>query len=160
MTATTDPTPTEGPRQSGWRLAARDQPGDYYREVEVVTKRTHFTESIGVVLNADGTLLDAIPAKAADRAGLGSGMKLVAVNSRRWSPAVLRTALAGTRTADGPLELLLENDELFRTYRLDYHGGDVYPDLERDPSQPVDLFTDIFQARASPSGPGKPRQPK
>jgi hypothetical protein len=43
--------------------------------------------------------------------------------------------VAATRTASGPLELLIENGEYFRTYALEYHEGARYPRLERIPSK-------------------------
>ena len=72
-----------------------------------------------------------IPGSAAYAAGVGPGIKLVAVNGRRWSKEVLREALRATKATDAPLELLLENRDFFKTYSIDYHGGEQYPHLER-----------------------------
>ena len=56
-------------------------------------------------------------------------MKLVAVNGRRWSPDGLREAIKAAKNSKEPIELLIENDEYYRTYALDYHGGERYPHL-------------------------------
>ncbi len=37
------------------------------------------------------------------------------------------------RTSTAPLELLMVNDSFYRTYSIDYHGGERHPVLERDP---------------------------
>ena len=56
--------------------------------------------------------------------------------------AHLSSALAGQ-----PLELLVENAEYYRTYKLNYHGGEHYPHLERITGQP-DLLNQIIKSHA------------
>ena len=43
------------------------------------------------------------------------------------------------------IELLAENGEFYKTYRLDYHGGDRFPHLERIAGKP-DLLSDCETA--------------
>jgi len=40
----------------------------------------------------------------------------------------------------------VENTEYYKTYSLDYHGGEKYPHLVRDESKP-DLLGEIIKAR-------------
>ncbi|HXY02956.1 MAG TPA: M61 family peptidase, partial [Terriglobales bacterium] len=82
----------------------------------------------------------------AAQAGIGPGMKLVAVNGRRFSGDVLRDALRAGKNGSEPLQLLIENTDYFRTSNLNYHGGEKYPHLVRDGSRP-DLLTDIIRPR-------------
>jgi hypothetical protein len=82
----------------------------------------------------------------AAKAGIGPGMKLIAVNGRRFSTEVLHDALKTGKASSLPLELLVENTDYYKTYELDYHGGEKYPHLVRDESKP-DLLTDILKAR-------------
>jgi hypothetical protein len=42
--------------------------------------------------------------------------------------------------------LLVENTDYYKTYKLDYHGGEMYPHLVRDESKP-DLLSDILKPR-------------
>ena len=49
--------------------------------------------SIGLELREDGTITDTIEGMPAAVAGIGPGMKLIAVNGRQYSPEVLRDAL-------------------------------------------------------------------
>jgi hypothetical protein len=75
---------------------------------------------------------------------VGAAMKIVAVNGRRWTPALLRTAIQEARTNSAPLELLVENEDYFKSCKMDYHEGEKYPRLSRDPAKP-DLLTDILK---------------
>jgi len=97
-------------------------------------------------LREDGTITDTIEGMPAAVAGIGPGMKLVAVNGRRYSPEVLREAIKAGKNASEPLELLVENTEYFKTFKLDYHGGERYAHLVRDESKP-DLLSEIFKAK-------------
>ena len=98
--------------------------------------------SIGLLIDKDGKILDVVPASPADRAGLAPGSSLRAVNGRRFSPQLLCEAISAT--ADGrQLRLLVEKEEFFTEYNLDYDGGARYPALERIPDRP-DLLTEIL----------------
>ena len=87
-------------------------------------------------------LADVIPDSPAAKAGLGPGMKVVAVGGRRFTLDALRDAVKATKTGTGPLEVIAANADFFGTYRLDYHGGERYPHLERDAARP-DLLSEI-----------------
>jgi predicted metalloprotease with PDZ domain len=97
-------------------------------------------------LREDGTIADTIEGMPAALAGIGPGMKLIAVNGRQYSPDVLRDALRAGKAGTTPLELLVENTGYYKTYKLDYHGGERYPHLVRDESKP-DLLTEIYNAK-------------
>src|SRR5580700_5041785 len=102
--------------------------------------------SLGLELGADGNIADTIEGMPAALAGIGPGMKLVAVNGRRFSPEVLKDALKAAKDGSTPIELLVENTDYYKTYKIDYHGGEKYPHLVRDESEP-DLLTDILKAK-------------
>jgi len=82
----------------------------------------------------------------AAKAGIGPGMKLIAVNGRQFSPEVLHDALKAGKNSNQPLELLVENTDYYKTYKLDYHAGEKYPHLIRDESKP-DILTEILKAK-------------
>jgi hypothetical protein len=71
-------------------------------------------------------------------------MTLVAVNGRRWTPEILRAAVKFAATDPAPVELLVENEDYFKTCKVDYHQGEKYAQLERDPSKP-DLLDEILK---------------
>ena len=69
-------------------------------------------------------------------------------SARSVQPIVLRReSLRATRDKGEGLDLLVENAEYFRTYRLNYHDGEKYPVLERDTSR-QDLLGEIIKPRA------------
>ena len=82
----------------------------------------------------------------AAKTGIGPGMKLVAVNGRKFSADVLRDALKAGKNSSEPLALLVENTDYYKTYLVDYHAGERYPHLVRDESKP-DLLSDILKAK-------------
>ena len=100
--------------------------------------------SIGLWLKADGLVTDTVEGMLAARAGIGPGMKLVAVNGRKFSKEVLGDALRAGKNSSAPLELLVENTEYYKTYKLDYHDGEKFPHLVRDETKP-DLLSDIIK---------------
>ena len=82
---------------------------------------------------------------AAVQAGIAPGMKIVAVNGRRFTPQVFRDALYTGKSGSQPLQLLVENTDYFKTFSLSYHGGEQYPHLVRDEARP-DMLSDIIRA--------------
>lgn len=138
--------PLGGIERGGWRLVYRDTPSDMLKNFEAVKKATDFSFSLGLSLKEDGGILDVIPGLPADRAGVGPGMKLLAVNSRRWKPELLRTAIQEAKGGAAPIELLVENGDVFRTCLVDYHGGERYPHLERETGRP-DRLAEIIRPR-------------
>jgi hypothetical protein len=74
-------------------------------------------------------------------------MKLIAVNGRKYDGDVLRTAIREAKGTQQPIELLVENADFFKTYKLDYHDGEKYPLLQRD--EDPDTLTDIIRPHAT-----------
>jgi hypothetical protein len=74
---------------------------------------------------------------------------LVAVNGHAFTGEVLKQAI---RQAT-PIELIVSNDNEFRTVRLDYHDGEKYPRLERVQGTP-DLLDEILKPLAAGKGSG------
>jgi predicted metalloprotease with PDZ domain len=132
--------PLEGVLMSGWRLAYGPEPTEMERSFEESGRLVDARFSLGFTVDEEGNIPDVIPDSPAARAGVAPGVKLTAVNGRRYSRDVLRDALRASATT--PIELLVENGEFFRTHRLDYSGGERYPRLERDESKP-DLLSKI-----------------
>ncbi len=138
--------PLAGINASGWKLVYTDKPNLLIQASEKERKSLNALYSLGFSVNKEGVLEDVIPGSPAHAAGVGPGMKLVAVNGRRWSKDLLREALRATKTTDTPLELLLENRDFFKTYSVHYHGGEQYPHLER--AEGEDLLSKISAPRA------------
>ena len=56
---------------------------------------------------------------------------------------VLRDALHETKTSKS-IELLLDNGEFLRSFKIDYDGGDRHPNLTADPAR-TDLLAQIIK---------------
>jgi predicted metalloprotease with PDZ domain len=138
--------PLGGIEGSGWKLVYDQTPSDMMSGLAGMYHVVPAALAFGLVLNDDGTIIDTTEGLPAAKAGIGPGMKLVAVNDRRFSPEILRDAVKATKTRNSPLELLVENTDYYKTYKIDYHGGEKYPHLVRDESKP-DLLTDILKAK-------------
>ena len=138
--------PIGGIERGGWRLVYRDTPSDMLKNAETTKKGTDLSFSLGLSVKEDGGILDVIPDLPADRAGVGPGMKLLAVNNRRWKPELLRTAIREAKDGAAPVELLVENGDVFKTCRLDFRDGERYPHLERDAAKP-DVLAEIIKPR-------------
>lgn len=138
--------PMGGIERGGWRLVYRDTPSDMLKTLEASKKGVDLSFSLGLSLKEDGAILDVIPGMSADRAGVGPGMKLLAVNGRRWNADLLRTAIKEAQHGTASIELLVEDGEFFKTCRVDYHDGERYPYLERDAAKP-DWLTKISTPR-------------
>ncbi len=138
--------PLGGIEGSGWKVVYDDIPSDMMNGMASTNRSVPATLAVGLVLNDDGNIVDTVEGMPAAKAGIGPGMKLVAVNGRRFSPEILRDAVKATKNNSAPLELLVENTDYYKTYKIDYHGGEQYPHLVRDDSKP-DLLTEILKAK-------------
>jgi predicted metalloprotease with PDZ domain len=138
--------PLGGIEGSGWRLVYDDNPSELMKAREGDRKSVNAAYSIGLSVHDDGRISDTIENMPAAKAGIGPGMKVVAVNGRRFSAEVLGDALKAAKTGSEPIELLVENTDYFKTFKIDYHGGEKYPHLVRDESKP-DMLSDILRAR-------------
>ena len=136
--------PLGGIEGAGWRLVYSNTIPPLLKAAETAQKFTDERFSLGLTLKEDGEVQDVIPGSPAAKAGISGGMKLVAVNTRRWTPEILRAAVSAAETNTAPLELLVENDDYFKSCKVDYHGGEKYPWLEREPARP-DLLSEILK---------------
>ncbi|MGC1449624.1 MAG: M61 family peptidase [Candidatus Sulfotelmatobacter sp.] len=138
--------PLGGIEGSGWKLVYDDTPSEMLNNSAGMYHFVPAGFALGLELRDDGSINDTIEGAFAAKAGIGPGMKLVAVNGRRFSPEILRDAIKASKNSSAPLELLIENTDYYKTYKIDYHGGEGYPHLVRDESKP-DWLSDILKAK-------------
>jgi predicted metalloprotease with PDZ domain len=142
--ATSTHAPLGGIERGGWKLVYSDKPNVFGRGYEKLSHSSDFSYSLGFGLSRDGNLSDVIMGSPAYQAGLGPGMKLLAVNGRKMTPSILRAAVKAAQGTNQPIELLVENAQFFKTYSIDYHDGEKHPHLERVSGQP-DILGDILK---------------
>ena len=138
--------PLDGIAGSGWKLVYDDTRSEQMKAWEQDHTELDASYSIGLLLRGDGGIVDTIEGMPAAKAGIGPGMKVVAVNGRRFSDDVLRDALKAGTNGSAPLELIVENTDYYKTFKLDYHGGEKYPHLVRDESK-SDVLGEIIKPR-------------
>ena len=138
--------PLTGIENSGWKLVYDDTPSELARTAEESRQNVDATYSIGLALRGDGTVADTIEGRVAAVAGIGPGMKIIAVNGRRFTGQAFHDALKQSKTSSQPLELIVENSDYVSVFKLDYHGGEKYPHLIRADAK-ADVLSDIIKAR-------------
>jgi predicted metalloprotease with PDZ domain len=142
--ATSTRAPLGGIEREGWKLVYNDQPNAFTKAVEKIAKFSDFSYSLGFTVAEDGKLDDVIVGSPAYQSGIGPGMKLIAVNGRKWKPPVLHDALKAAQGTSAPIELLVENAQFFQTYFVPYPEGEKNPHLERVSTQP-DLLNELLR---------------
>jgi predicted metalloprotease with PDZ domain len=138
--------PLAGITGGGWKLVYRDKPNTMVRLGDHARKSVDLLYSIGAMLKEDGSVMDVNPDLEAAKAGLAPGMQIITVNGRAWSTDVLREAITAAKSSTTPIELVVENGSFTGVYKLNYHGGERYPHLERDPTKP-DVLADVIKSR-------------
>ncbi len=144
VNATSTHAPLGGIERGGWKLVYNDKPNALTEAAEKLVKFSSFAYSLGFLAAEDGKLDDVIVGSPAYQAGIGPGMKVIAVNGRKWSPPLLQAAIKAAQGNRVPIELLIENAQFFKTYSVSYHDGDQNPHLERVSDQP-DILGDILE---------------
>jgi predicted metalloprotease with PDZ domain len=128
---------------SGWRLVYNDTPNTYVAMRERTGKETNVSLDLGMWVKNDGTISDVVFNGPAFAAGLTAGMKINAVNGRKYDGSVLREELRAKK----PLEFSVEQGTFAGTFKIDYRGGEQYPHLERIADRP-DLLSDIMRPKS------------
>jgi len=59
------------------------------------------------------------------------GSELLAVNGRKFDGDALKAAIKAAKDTKAPVKLLVKSGEVYRTADLDWHGGLLYPRLEK-----------------------------
>ena len=138
--------PLGGVEGSGWKVTYDETLSEMLGSAASMSHFVPAAVALGLNLRDDGEITDTTEGQVAAKAGIGPGMKVIAVNGRRFSPEVLRDAIRAAKGTTATVDLLVENADYYKTYKLDYHGGEMYPHLVREESRP-DLLSEIFKAK-------------
>ncbi|MFL6793716.1 MAG: M61 family metallopeptidase [Sphingomicrobium sp.] len=123
--------PLDGITQGGYRLVFADEPTKWIKSAEKSGKNSDLTYSGGLVVGNDAKVTSVLWDGAAFNAGITVGSEIVAVNGRKFDPDALKRAIKAA-AANGPApELLIHDGDVYRTVKLDWHGGLRYPRLEK-----------------------------
>lgn len=80
----------------------------------------------------------------AQKAGIAPTAKVIAIDNRQFTPTVLREAVQRTAKDSTGMDLLIKSGEYYSVHRVEYHGGEKYPHLERDESK-ADVLSKIIE---------------
>lgn len=139
--------PLAGIEGGGWKLSYTDQPNEVIKVRDKREKQIDERYSLGLVVKEDGNIIDVLAGTSADAAKLAPAMKIVAVNSRTFTPEKLEDAIR-TSAQTGGIDLLVNSSDYYQTLHLNYSGGLRFPHLERDAATP-DLISGILKPRAT-----------
>jgi predicted metalloprotease with PDZ domain len=131
--------PLEGITQGGYRLVFTNEPTRWIKVSEKMRKNNDLTFSGGLTVGNDGKISSVLWDSPAFNAGITVGSEMVAVNGRKFDGDALKSAIkAAAGNAPAP-ELLIHDGEVYRTVKLDWHGGLRYPHLEKAGTAPGTL---------------------
>jgi predicted metalloprotease with PDZ domain len=141
--------PLAGITNSGWKLVYSDVRPAYWAAIEDKQHIFNFNYSLGFrVSDDDGTIIDVLLDSPAGKAGVPPATKLIAVNGKDFTAGRLRDAVVEAKHTAEPIEIEILEGEYHVTYRIDYHGGELFPHLVRDETRP-DLLTEISRPHAN-----------
>jgi predicted metalloprotease with PDZ domain len=147
------PAPLAGITRGGWALSYSDAPSAGFKAHAKLRKFIDLRYSLGVMVSTsdskDGELLDVLWNSPAFTAGLAPGMRLVAINGRKFDAERVDDDLRAAQAGHAPLEILVQNFDSYSTVKLDYHGGPMYPHLTAVAGS-ADWLDDIIAPKAAP----------
>jgi predicted metalloprotease with PDZ domain len=124
--------PLQGIAGGGYKLVYKENADD------------DFQYSLAMSIGKDGVISDVLMGDIAYQAGFGPGMKIIAVNGQPFARATLQQAIDAAISTTTPIEFKVDNTGVISDLRLDYHGGQRHPVLERVPNTP-DRIAEILQ---------------
>jgi len=140
--------PLGGIENGGWKLVYNETPNEVGEAGEEASHHVNLRDSMGLIVDEEGGIVDVIHGSPSYNAGLGPGMHVVAVNSRQFSPEAIGEAIEAAKLDPDPINLVVSNGAYMKTYPVNYHGGLRFPHLERVESK-QDLLSDISRPHAT-----------
>lgn len=132
-----------GLTQGGWKLVYTNKPSARWQAARKAPRNAFgYAESrdavyanqmysIGASMAKNGKVVDVLWNGPAFKAGLSPGMRITAVNGKKFSRKNLHEAIRNARQSRAPVRLSTRNFGHDETLEIDYHGGLRYPHLER-----------------------------
>jgi predicted metalloprotease with PDZ domain len=138
----------EGLERAGFRMEFSAEPNKAIADVEKSARRTDLSYSLGVVISRDAVLTEVVWDSPAFKAGLATNTTLIAVNGRAYSAELIKRAITEAAAGGALVELIVKQQDRYRTLTLDYRGGLRYPHLAPVAGR-QDGLTTLFAPRAA-----------
>ncbi len=139
--------PLGGLENGGYKLTYSDKPNAWSEMANAESGTYDFWYSLGLHVGKSGRVSDVLKGGVSDKGGIGPGMQIIAVNGRAFTPDILKAAVRDAKDSGPAVELIVLNTGYYKVVRLDYHGGERYPQLERVSGVP-DRMDDILKPEA------------
>jgi predicted metalloprotease with PDZ domain len=139
--------PLNGITNGGFKLVYTEERSDLWKSREDARKAIDLSYSLGLTAHDNGDIVDVHLNTPAYAAGVTPATRIIAVNGRQYSTSVLHHAVEDSTKSTGPIQLLIKDGEYYKTFNVDYHGGEKYPHLVRDKTK-ADLISDIVRPHA------------
>ena len=136
--------PLDGLARGGWKLVYTDKKNEAADRGNrgMPPGGASLTYSLGMSTDKDNKVTSVLWDSVAFKAGLAPGMVIVGVNGDVATTDRLTDAVTAAKGQGGPIVLLVNSFDHLSTITLDYHGGLLYPHLERIDGTP-DRLTQI-----------------
>ncbi len=144
LTSKSPHAPLGGIVNGGYRIEYNDQQNEFVHAAESHDHGVDAWYSLGMLVGAEETIGDVLIGSPAYQAGLGPGMKLIAINGRRATDELLHQAIRDAKGNTQPIELIVENAGFFKVVKIDYRDGEKYPHLVREERTPA-LLDEILK---------------
>jgi len=133
--------PLDGIARGGYELVYTDQPSEYTKAVEKRRRVVDLEDSLGLAVSTDpkrpAEVSDVLWNGPAFTAGIAPGMDLLAIDGHEYTQEGLLSAISDAKSGSQPIELLVKDQDTYRTVKVDYHDGLRYPHLERRANVPA-----------------------
>jgi predicted metalloprotease with PDZ domain len=157
LDGTSTKTPIEAVENGGWKLVYTEESNATEEIQSMLEKRLNLTFAVGMTVSDDGMVSDVTHGAPAYIAGIGPGMKIIAVNGKQYSPDEMRQAVEVSKSSTAPIQLIVANGAQFQTRSIDYHGGLRWPHLVRDASR-ANYLGEILKPMAPAIGTAQPAE--
>ena len=129
----------DGITRGGYKLVYQDKPSDSEKTLSQGSRNrggaVDVWYSLGLRINADGTISDVRWGGPADGAKLAPGQKIIGINNRTPTTDTLLEAIDNAKGNTEPLHLLVQTETYIKPVDINYHDGQRYPILVRNESQ-------------------------
>lgn len=117
--------------RGGYKLVYTDKPGSAWKGAEKRRKAKNFAYSVGVSMAKEGRVAAVAWDSPAFKAGLTVGSTIAAVDGRAYSDEQLEAAIKAASGGTRPIQLLIRQNDQYRTVAVQWNGGLRYPHLEK-----------------------------
>lgn len=125
------PSPLGGIERGGYKLVWKEEPNPYDKARMSAAKYISLNHSIGLAIDNDGKVTGSRWDGPAFRAGIVTGMQIIAVAGKTYDQETIKAAITAAKGTSAPIELIVKRDDQVRMIQLPYHDGLRWPWLER-----------------------------